>query len=632
MHFKKAVVLGDFDTEKNTPFSESDVVLGSTHRKYWWVCPGQRHSYLSYPSDRFERKGRQCPYCAGKKVLSGFNDLMTTHPELAAEWHPTRNGNITPDTVKYSVRDKYWWLGKCGHEWESTVLNRSIGNGCYQCLGRRKATSQGLLKEDEKLFSELHPTKNKELEVHTLKRFSVTNVWWLGSCGHEWKTSPRNRSMGHGCHYCSGNSLLKGFNDAKTRYPHLEEYYLTERNQVAFDDISHGSRRLFWWRGGQCGHVYKQSVRDRHYYGCPYCSGKKVLAGFNDLATLHPLLAQEYSNVHNDIVVTERHHGSAELVTWHCAADGNHLWEASVSNRTLLNSGCPHCWSQTFVSQAEEELIQHVQDLGLDTTKDRKVLNGKELDIYIPERQFAIEYNGVYWHSETQGKDKWYHYRKWSECKQQGIQLFTIWEDDYVRNPDLVKRMVAHKLGLSSDERIPARKTLFERISGKEASIFLEQNHLQGAHKMSRHYGLRSAGNEIIAVMSVQYKRKFRELEISRFAVSVTVVGGFSKLLTNVLRENNHSEVKKLVSYSHNDHSDGRVYENLGFTRIHSGVPNYFYVVNGVRKHRLNYSSKRFRERANLLYEEGLTERELAALNGYERIWDCGSSSWEMTL
>lgn len=161
----------------------------------------------------------------------------------------------------------------------------------------------------------------------------------------------------------------------------------------------------------------------------------------------------------------------------------------------------------------------------------------------------------------------------------------------------------------------------------------MDENHLQQSHRASKYYGLRSKfDDELIAVMGVKCSKKKGEVEITRFATTNSVPGGFSKLLENVLLEYEKDSVSKFVSYSHNDHSWGEVYKKNGFTMTHSGSPGYFYLVNSQREHRLSYSPKRFRERDDLIFEEGKTERELAELNDLNRIWDSGSTRWEKIL
>lgn len=146
---------------------------------------------------------------------------------------------------------------------------------------------------------------------------------------------------------------------------------------------------------------------------------------------------------------------SAKKVWWRCRPK-HHVWRTSVGNRTRLNSGCPDC--VYHVSAAEQELFDYVVSLGFNPVRDRTVLGRQELDIYVEEKKFAIEFNGLYWHSEAAGKTETYHYDKWKACKEKSISLFQVWEDDYRMNPNLIKRMIAHKLGVKIEKSIQAKK------------------------------------------------------------------------------------------------------------------------------------------------------------------------------
>ena len=109
--------------------SPSEVMPG-THKKAWWIC-SEGHEWEAEIKSRTTGVG--CPYCCGKRVLRGFNDLATVNPDLAAEWHPTKNGDLTPEDVTDASGKKVWWLCKNGHDYEMAVYNRKRGSGCPKC-------------------------------------------------------------------------------------------------------------------------------------------------------------------------------------------------------------------------------------------------------------------------------------------------------------------------------------------------------------------------------------------------------------------------------------------------------------------------------------------------------------------
>lgn len=614
----------------NKNITLTQLTTGSKH-KVWWQCD-KGHEWEAVVSDRAGKTKTGCPYCSGKKVFSGFNDLATTHPELALEWHPEKN-IINVTEVSRGHRGNVWWYKKeCGHEWESNVLNRVSGNGCYQCLGRKKSSPQGFLKEDATLFAELHPNKNIHVDETLLKKFSSVSVWWLGQCGHEWKSSPAVRSSSKGCPYCSSNQVLVGFNDLVTKFPYIAaEWHPTKNSNLMLEKIAPGSKKKVWWLGSKCGHEWKSSISGRtgrDKTNCPYCSNRATLSGFNDLATTHPELLEEWDyNKNITTLPTDVVAGSGIKVWWQC--NKGHEWESKITNRALVKSGCPGCAARTYVSKAETEVGNYVKTL-LPTinieTSVRSLNKIVELDIYIPEKNIAIEFNGLYWHSEK-FRTRTYHYDKWLECKEQGIQLIQIWEDDWNNNSELIKRMIAHKLNVSNEPVVYARKTTIKKVSTIEAKQFLTENHLQG-YRTAKYYGSYYQG-KIVNILGVA-KKGDDGLEIIRYAVNCKVTGGFSRLLKFILKLKEFEHIKKIYSYSHNDHSDGNVYSKNNFMLEHSGSPGYFYFKSGWKKRefRLKYSPSRVKKNPNLQYIEGASERELADLNNMYRIWDSGSSLW----
>ena len=284
-------------------------------------------------------------------------------------------------------------------------------------------------------------------------------------------------------------------------------------------------------------------------------------------------------------------------------------------------------------SKDEKAIADYIQnELGIEiVTNSRKILNGKELDIYIPNYKLAIEYDGLYFHSELQGKDKNYHLNKTLACEKQGIQLIHIFEDEWLYKQDIVKSRLKHILGIT-ENRIYARKCQICEITSKEKREFLNQYHIQGDDKSTFKYALKF-NNEIVAVMtfgklrvSLGQKQKNDYFELMRYASKDTVIGGASRLLTHFKREHNPIQI---ISYADRRWSQGGLYHQLGFTVVSDGNPNYWYVENyGRRLHRFNFTKHRIITEFN--GNEKKTEWENMVDMGYDRIWDCGSLKYEL--
>ena len=278
------------------------------------------------------------------KLAPENNNLSTCYPDLAAEWHPTKNSDLFPQDVTIKSGKKVWWVCKHGHEWQATVYNRTgVKSGCPFCSGRRAIPGvNDLSTVNPELAAQWHPTKNGDLTPQDVTPGARKKVWWLGGCGHEWQTCVNSRNHGHGCPICSGMKTLAGFNDLATIKPELAaQWHPTKNGDLTPQDVTPGSQRKAWWLG-DCGHEWQAEISSRVYgAGCPFCAGVKTLAGFNDLATLNPELAAEWHPTKNeDLIPQDVTVGSQKKVWWLCSC--GHEWETKVIFRSR-GRGCPRC-------------------------------------------------------------------------------------------------------------------------------------------------------------------------------------------------------------------------------------------------------------------------------------------------
>ena len=274
------------------------------------------------------------------KIILGQNDLATTHPELAAQWHPTKN-NITPYQITAGSTKKVWWLCEQGHVWEAVCYSRVAGNRCPICSGRQTLPGYNdLVTVFPELAAQWHQTNNGELTAHDVTAKSHKKVWWRGTCGHEWNAPVSERTAGRGCPVCKSKKVLAGVNDLATLYPAVAAEWNYTRNEKMPTEVLPQSNKLMWWTCEK-GHDYQTSPahRVRKGAGCPICSNKKILVGFNDLSTTHPELAVEWHPTKNELTPQEVTIGADKKVWWLC--EKGHDWEALVYSRQ--HNGCPYC-------------------------------------------------------------------------------------------------------------------------------------------------------------------------------------------------------------------------------------------------------------------------------------------------
>ena len=259
----------------------------------------------------------------------------------------------------------------------------------------------------------------------------------------------------------------------------------------------------------------------------------------------------------------------------------------------------------------------------------RKLIDGLEIDIFLPDLKLAFEFNGLYWHSELY-KHRTYHLEKTNKCLENGIQLIHIWEDDWLSNQDIVKSMILNKLGRTQN-KIYARKTEIKEITDNTViREFLIKNHIQGFVGSKVKLGL-FYNDELVSLMtfgnlrkSLGQKSQEGSYELLRFCnkLNTTVIGGASKLFKHFIK---NYKPYNIISYSDYSRSNGNMYKNLGFKLNHISNPNYYYIIGGIRKHRFNFRKDKLVSGGS---NSSLTEIEIMRQNGYYRIFDCGMQKW----
>lgn len=340
---QRPAIAAEWDADLNDGLLPCHVSVGSG-KKVWWKC-SSGHSWKATVDSRVSR-GRGCAVCAGQLVLAGTNDLATTHPALAAEWSQTKNGGLLPTEVVAGTGKKFWWVCASGHEWQATGNSRIRPTGCPFCAGQRAVRGvNDLASLNPGLVREFHPFRNGKIDPSELLPNSNRMVWWVCSNGHEWRASPATRQK-HGCPVCAGKMVWPGENDLLTTHPAVAAEWNTERNTpLTPRSVMIGSHRKVWWKCA-LGHEWEAKCYSRLVSGCPVCAGRRVLAGYNDIVTLHPEIVLEWDiDLNRNVAVETISRGTNSKYWWTC--DQGHHWMASPANRTK-GRGCPKCAKHGF--------------------------------------------------------------------------------------------------------------------------------------------------------------------------------------------------------------------------------------------------------------------------------------------
>jgi len=285
--------------------------------------------------------------------------------------------------------------------------------------------------------------------------------------------------------------------------------------------------------------------------------------------------------------------------------------------------------------KTQESIKIWLNEYGLNFESDYEVLEGKELDLYDKDKKIAIEYCGIYWHNEDSPEPRTskYHYNKYKGCKDKGIQLLTIFDDEWKNRQNIIKSVILSKLGLFS-KRTYARKCTTKQIDKKIFSDFCEANHVQGKNSLSLIcFGL-FFENELVGVMDLGRHHRKKEKDtmvLTRlcFKEGMQIVGGSSKLFKTCVDWCKNNNISKIISWSDNRWSDGSIYRNLGFSFEEELRPDYCYVNIKNPKKRI---SKQSQKKSNSNCPENMTELEWAKSRGLSRIWDCGKTRWNYNI
>lgn len=403
----------EWDYEANGGLRPEDVLLRS-NKKVWWVksCdPNHKygiHKWLATPAMRF--MGTSCPTCAGKKVTIGFNDLVTLHPEIAKEWHPTKNKISLYEITESSDKCVWWFREECGHEWESQIKSRTIRNGgCVYCSGQQVLS--GFNDFATRKPDMVHMwSKNNKISPKEVVAYTKQKVLWVCELGHEWDATVAQISGGGKCPYCSSHRVLAGFNDLATHFPEIALEWNYSKNSGKPSEFAKSANKKVWWKCTE-GHEWQATINARtsQKVSCGVCTNKKLLKGTNDFATTHPELASEWSPK-NAIKPDEVIAGNMKYFIWECTE--GHEWEQCIGARKRGN-GCPKCNVKT--SRPEKLLRESFKPLlktmNVDHTEYIKIsdnMRAKQVDVFgetFEGEKIIVEYDGWYWHKDKLEKD-----------------------------------------------------------------------------------------------------------------------------------------------------------------------------------------------------------------------------------
>lgn len=516
-------------------------------------------------------------------------------------------------------KDKYG--NEHGEYWQ-TPAACVRGNTCPKCANERRGkrpedrmtTEKYIIREREVFGEKYDLSKVQYIDANTKMCFICPEhgEFWMLPYGH---------LSGQGCPKCAGRNLttedvVKRFKKENSK----GDYYIYDlvnfkdmKTKVCIICPEHGE---FWQKPSdhlrnrgcpKCGHI--NSNKDRRY----------TFDKFEEKAnTIHNhkyiYIRTEINNAHNKMKAICPKHG---------------IFEQTVCDH-LNGHGCPKCGNN--LSLAEDEIIDFIKNrLHIENViqRNRKLIYPYEIDMFLPNYNLGIEYDGLVWHSEKFGKDKYYHLEKLNKCSEQGINLINIFEDEYNNKKEIIFEKICHLLHKEENkEKIYARKCTIKEISKNDARIFLENNHIQGYTPSTIYLGA-FYDNVLIGVMTFKREaKKCDKWELNRFATDIHkhCIGLGGKIFNYFIKHYNPSEIKSFADRRWTTNKENNLYTNIGFRLEETLAPDYSYVTSkGKRVHKFNMRKKLLIKRyPEYSLSTDMTEKEMVDKLGIYRIWDCG--------
>lgn len=569
-------------------------------------------------------KGVKCQKCAGR-VKRTTEDFKKEVYYLVGDEYTVLGKYIntkTPIKMRHNCPD-------CNnHEYEVKPKNfLNLGNRCPKCKGTHKKSLEEFKKEVHDLVGNEYTVLGEYINTNTPIKMRHN----CPDCNnHEYEVRPVDFiSKSNRCPICNGN-IRKSLEEFKKEvYDIVGDEYTVLGSYINTNTPIKMRHNCI-----DCNNHEYEVSRSNFIKGsrCPICYPSTRLKTHEEFVKLiYDIVGDEYT-----VLSQYKNDKEKVLIRHNCDTCNNFEYKVTPNKFISLSRRCPKCNILSQTSKGEDKIYNYIIDLDPNITiirNDRTLLDGQELDLYLPDYNVAIEFDGLYWHSEDSGKDKKYHLDKTNKCLSKGIQLIHIFEDELELKEDIVKSKLKSILQKSNNERIYARKCIVKKIDSPAVkNKFLNLNHIQGSDSSSIQLGLYTKDtNKLVSVMTfckprvaLGLKNTKYDYELSRFAsdINYIVIGGFSKLLSYFKK---NYEWNELVTYADRRWSKGMVYIKNGWTLDHISEPNYWYCKGLDRYHRYNFRKQVLKEKFPNIYKEELTEFEIMDKSNYSRIWDCGN-------
>lgn len=565
-------------------------------------------------------RGRNCIKCAGKAKLTREEFIEKAKAVHGERYDYSRVNYLNNSTPVEVVCPEH------GPFFPKPVNHIANKSGCPACAGCQRVTQQEFIRRSRLVHGDKYDYSKSEFRTVDDK------VSIICPEHGQFEQVAYDHMKGRGCIKCGvikcSSSQRLGTKEFirravalhGNRYDYSRSKYTHIKGKVEIICKEHGP---FWQMAD--GHTIK--------HGCPQCAGLAPVSKEQFIERSVAAHGDEYD--YSETVYTS----FSKPASIRCKTHGV-FWQVAKTHAS--GHGCPKCAREATTSAGENEVAEWLKSAGFNIVRnDRDVLEGFEIDIYIPSRKIGIEFNGAYWHHDARLVHPRIHETKAARADKVGIGLVTVWDFDWMNKRELVQAMLLHRMGVGKVDKINARECHVLPVDSKGASEFYDRTHIQGAAWRSiANYGLFS-GDIMVACMSFSRGASRRgktgsdEWELTRYSTDGVVRGGAGKLLAEFIRE--HAP-HAIWSFSDRQHFSGGLYRLLGFMEDGKVAADYrvMHQPSGRVWHKSAWQRRHIAARLAELGMDDVfnpetdkrTEREMQALAGCIRIMDSGKTRW----
>ena len=621
----------------NNKYDYSMVEYKDSNTKICIICP-EHGEFWQLPNNHL--RGEGCILCRNEKMSIDRKMDVTSFIEKARKIH---NNKYDYSKVQYTNNHTKVCIicPEHGEFWQ-TPLNHSHKQGCPKCYKEKKVKIKKVKIEKQKNTLTTEEFIEKARKIHNNKydysmvEYKDNNTKVCIICpehGEFWQL-PEKHLYGQGCKIC-------GYEKSKLKNTLTTEEFIKRAKEVHGDKYDYSMVKYENSRIKVCiicpehGEFWQAPNSHISGCGCPKCATThKIKKQTTTTEEFIEKCKRKYVNLYDYSEVNYINNRTQVKIICHeknKKGEEHGIFYVSPNKFLGRRCSCPSC--SCFTSYPEKEIYNFICEIiGKENVihNDRKTLNGYELDIYIPSKKIACEFNGLFWHSDYISHiNPKSHYNKTIECEKKGIKLIQIFSDEYFKNKKIVLEKIKHTLKSSCDyPKIMARKCEVKEINTIDSSDFLNTYHIQGTSNATVRLGA-FYDNELIAVMSfLENKRGTNHWELIRFASNYNYIcqGVGGKLFNYFVKKYNPDNIKSFADRRWTSIIEENIYDKIGFKISKIIPPDYRYIdknnPNKGRIHKFNFRKQTLHKKYNLPLS--MTEKEMTEKLGYHRVYDCG--------